>query len=125
MNLYSAKDAATLLANQQANTTNQVSAFGPPISQLLLLPSPQSVVVEDLVKEGREKRGAERGFCWILLGFEEEGVAVEGNRWSHWKEGQKLGGSAPQRQNGWSKTTGATDLQRVLEVNWVQVCIWF
>ncbi|CAH7669311.1 hypothetical protein PPACK8108_LOCUS3910 [Phakopsora pachyrhizi] len=56
------------------------------------------VVVEDLVKEddGKEVKG---GFCWILLGFEEEG-----NGWQHWKEEQKLG------QSSWSKTTGATDL---------------
>ncbi|KAI8444797.1 hypothetical protein BY996DRAFT_6550321 [Phakopsora pachyrhizi] len=50
------------------------------------------------------KGGAERGFCWILQGFEEEGVAVEENGWRHWKEGQHLG------QSDWSKTTGAMDL---------------
>ncbi|KAI8453218.1 hypothetical protein BY996DRAFT_6512953 [Phakopsora pachyrhizi] len=61
-------------------------------------------------KRGQEKGGAERGFCWIFLGFEEEGVAVEGNRRRHWKEGQKLGGGAHQGQSGWSKTTGAMDL---------------
>ncbi|CAH7682563.1 hypothetical protein PPACK8108_LOCUS15531 [Phakopsora pachyrhizi] len=44
------------------------------------------------------KGGAERGFCWILQDFEEEGVA------------QKLGGGAHQGQSGWSKTTGAVDL---------------
>ncbi|KAI8443531.1 hypothetical protein BY996DRAFT_6497262 [Phakopsora pachyrhizi] len=33
-----------------------------------------------------------RRFCWILQGFEEEGVVVEVNRWRHWKEEQKLGG---------------------------------
>ncbi|CAH7690326.1 hypothetical protein PPACK8108_LOCUS25644 [Phakopsora pachyrhizi] len=58
----------------------------------------------------RNHSQADRGFCWILLGFEEEGVAVEGNGWRHWKEGQKLGGGAHQGQSGWSKTTGATDL---------------
>ncbi|KAI8450209.1 hypothetical protein BY996DRAFT_6479507 [Phakopsora pachyrhizi] len=41
----------------------------------------------------------------------EEGVAVEGNGWRHWKEGQKLGGGAHQGQSGWSKTTGATVYQ--------------
>ncbi|CAH7669456.1 hypothetical protein PPACK8108_LOCUS4078 [Phakopsora pachyrhizi] len=46
------------------------------------------------------KGGAERGFCWILQDFEEEGVAVEENGWRHWKE----------EQNGWSKTTGVMDL---------------
>ncbi|KAI8448104.1 hypothetical protein BY996DRAFT_6483168 [Phakopsora pachyrhizi] len=56
------------------------------------------------------KGGAERGFCWILQDFEEEGLAVEENGWCHWKEGQKLGGGAHQGQSGWSKTTGATDL---------------
>ncbi|CAH7684292.1 hypothetical protein PPACK8108_LOCUS18391 [Phakopsora pachyrhizi] len=54
-------------------------------------------VVEELVKEGKGKGGAERGFCWTLQGFEEEGE-------------QKLGGGAHQGQSGWSKTTGATDL---------------
>ncbi|KAI8446321.1 hypothetical protein BY996DRAFT_6500068 [Phakopsora pachyrhizi] len=57
-----------------------------------------------LAKEGH------RGFCWILLGFEEEGVVVEIKEWCHWKEEQKLGGGAHQGQSGWSKTTGATDL---------------
>ncbi|CAH7676770.1 hypothetical protein PPACK8108_LOCUS11866 [Phakopsora pachyrhizi] len=68
--------------------------------------------------KGRQgKGGAEsapgmlkEGFCWILLGFEEEGVAVEGNRWCHQKEGQKLGRGVHQGQSGWSKTAGATDL---------------
>ncbi|CAH7687673.1 hypothetical protein PPACK8108_LOCUS22491 [Phakopsora pachyrhizi] len=55
------------------------------------------------------KGGAERGFCWSLQDFEEEGVAGEENEWRHWKEGQKLGGGAHQGQRGWSKTTGATD----------------
>ncbi|CAH7672231.1 hypothetical protein PPACK8108_LOCUS7042 [Phakopsora pachyrhizi] len=50
------------------------------------------------------------GFCWILLGFEEERVAVEGHVWRHWKEEQTLGGGAHQGHCGWSKTTGATDL---------------
>ncbi|CAH7683791.1 hypothetical protein PPACK8108_LOCUS17518 [Phakopsora pachyrhizi] len=49
-------------------------------------------------------------FCWILLGFEEERVAVGGNGWNHCKEEQKLGGGAHQGQSGWSKTTGAMDL---------------
>ncbi|CAH7675743.1 hypothetical protein PPACK8108_LOCUS10785 [Phakopsora pachyrhizi] len=43
------------------------------------------------------------GFWWILQDFEEEGVTVEGNRWHHWKKGQKLGGGAHQGQR-------ATDL---------------
>ncbi|KAI8456333.1 hypothetical protein BY996DRAFT_6599802 [Phakopsora pachyrhizi] len=60
-------------------------------------------------KRGQGKGGAERGFCWVLLGFEEEGVEVEGNGWCHLKEGQKLGGGAHQGQSGWSKTTGAMD----------------
>ncbi|KAI8453289.1 hypothetical protein BY996DRAFT_6539269 [Phakopsora pachyrhizi] len=73
----------------------------------------QDIVVEDLVKEGREKEGRRvlqgivRRFCWILQGFEEEGAAVEGNRWHHWKEEQKLG-------------RGAHQGVKVLEVNWVQ-----
>ncbi|CAH7686824.1 hypothetical protein PPACK8108_LOCUS21524 [Phakopsora pachyrhizi] len=41
-------------------------------------------------------KGGEESFHWILLGFEEEGVA-----------GQNLGGGAHQGQSGWSKTTGA------------------
>ncbi|CAH7689840.1 hypothetical protein PPACK8108_LOCUS24987 [Phakopsora pachyrhizi] len=56
------------------------------------------------------KEGAEGGFCWILLGFEEEGVAVEGNGWCHWKEDKKLGGGAHQGQSDWRKTTGAMEL---------------
>ncbi|KAI8460818.1 hypothetical protein BY996DRAFT_6542023 [Phakopsora pachyrhizi] len=64
-------------------------------------------VVEDLVKEGREKEGG-REVCWILQGFEEEGVALEGNGWRHWNEEQ--GGGAHQGQSGCSKTTGAMDL---------------
>ncbi|CAH7672962.1 hypothetical protein PPACK8108_LOCUS7809 [Phakopsora pachyrhizi] len=43
-------------------------------------------------------------------GKEDEVVAVEGKRWLHWKEEQKLGGGAHQVQSGWSKTAGATDL---------------
>ncbi|CAH7686520.1 hypothetical protein PPACK8108_LOCUS21176 [Phakopsora pachyrhizi] len=66
-------------------------------------------VFEAREQEGRE-RGAERGFCWILLDFEEERVAVEGNGWRHWKEWQKLDGGAHQGPSGWSKTTGAMDL---------------
>ncbi|KAI8451097.1 hypothetical protein BY996DRAFT_6536242 [Phakopsora pachyrhizi] len=72
------------------------------------------------VKKGNEVRLDEEinihygesvtGFCWILQGFEEEGVAVEGNGWRHRNEGQKLGGGAHQGQSGWNKTTGATDL---------------
>ncbi|CAH7675545.1 hypothetical protein BY996DRAFT_6609395 [Phakopsora pachyrhizi] len=62
-----------------------------------------TVVVEDLVKEGREEGGAESA-----PGV--EGVAVEGNEWCHWKEGQKLCGGSHQGQSGWSKTTGAMDL---------------
>ncbi|CAH7668306.1 hypothetical protein PPACK8108_LOCUS2792 [Phakopsora pachyrhizi] len=61
-------------------------------------------------KGGQGKEGAERGFCWILQDFEEEGVAAEVNGWRHWKEGQNLGGSAHQGQSGWSKSTGAMDL---------------
>ncbi|KAI8458666.1 hypothetical protein BY996DRAFT_6502866 [Phakopsora pachyrhizi] len=61
-------------------------------------------------KGGQGKGGAERGFCWILQDFEEEGVAVEENGWRHWKVGQNLGGAAHQGQSGWSKATGATDL---------------
>ncbi|KAI8450724.1 hypothetical protein BY996DRAFT_8688939 [Phakopsora pachyrhizi] len=53
--------------------------------------------------------------------FEEEGVAVEENGWGHWKEGQKSGGGAHQGQSGWSKTTGATNLLRFFEVNWVRL----
>ncbi|KAI8447329.1 hypothetical protein BY996DRAFT_6455852 [Phakopsora pachyrhizi] len=49
-------------------------------------------------KRGQGKGGAEGGFCWVLLGFKEEGVA------------QKLGGGAHQGQSDWIKTTGATDL---------------
>ncbi|CAH7674725.1 hypothetical protein PPACK8108_LOCUS15502 [Phakopsora pachyrhizi] len=63
-------------------------------------------MVEDLVKRGGERRFFV-GFCWV---FEEEGVAVEGNGWCHWKEEKKLGGGAHQGQSDWSKTTGATDL---------------
>ncbi|KAI8443626.1 hypothetical protein BY996DRAFT_6475370 [Phakopsora pachyrhizi] len=59
-------------------------------------------VVEEMVKEDREKEGRRD--------FEEEGVAVEKNRWRHWKEEQMLGGGAYQGQSGWSKTKGATDL---------------
>ncbi|KAI8446215.1 hypothetical protein BY996DRAFT_6443087 [Phakopsora pachyrhizi] len=59
---------------------------------------------------GRSGKGrAERGFCWILQDFEEEGGEVEENGWRHWKEEQKLSGGAHQGQNGWSKATGATD----------------
>ncbi|CAH7668271.1 hypothetical protein PPACK8108_LOCUS2754 [Phakopsora pachyrhizi] len=61
-------------------------------------------VVEEMVKEAREKAGAERGFCWISQDFEVEGVAVEESEWRHWKEEQKLG------RSGWSKTTGVMDL---------------
>ncbi|KAI8450493.1 hypothetical protein BY996DRAFT_8396379 [Phakopsora pachyrhizi] len=60
--------------------------------------------------ERQGKGGAERGFCWTLQDFEEEGVAGEKNGWRHWKGEQKLGGGAHQGQSGWSKTTGATDL---------------
>ncbi|CAH7683051.1 hypothetical protein PPACK8108_LOCUS16307 [Phakopsora pachyrhizi] len=67
----------------------------------------QEAVVEDLVKK---KVKTEGGFCWILLGFEDEGVAVGENGWHHWEEEQKLGGGAHQGQSGWSKTMGATDL---------------
>ncbi|KAI8461171.1 hypothetical protein BY996DRAFT_6608948 [Phakopsora pachyrhizi] len=56
----------------------------------------------------------QRGSCWILLNFEVGGVAVEENGWCHWKEEKKLGGGAHQGQSDWSKTTGATDLQRSL-----------
>ncbi|CAH7685467.1 hypothetical protein PPACK8108_LOCUS19994 [Phakopsora pachyrhizi] len=49
---------------------------------------------------GKDSLGSEKchigGFCWILQGFEEEGVA--------------LGGGAHQGRSGWSKITGATDL---------------
>ncbi|CAH7669070.1 hypothetical protein PPACK8108_LOCUS3641 [Phakopsora pachyrhizi] len=67
------------------------------------------VVVEDLVKRvgGKEVKGGLQERCKEVF---EEGVAVEGNRWCHWKEEQKLGGGAHQGQSGWSKTTGATDL---------------
>ncbi|CAH7689076.1 hypothetical protein PPACK8108_LOCUS24140 [Phakopsora pachyrhizi] len=41
---------------------------------------------------------------------EDEGVAVEGNKWQYWKEEQKLGGGAHQAQSDWRKTTRATDL---------------
>ncbi|CAH7683655.1 hypothetical protein PPACK8108_LOCUS17293 [Phakopsora pachyrhizi] len=51
-----------------------------------------------------------RGFCWILLGFEEERVAVEGNGWRHWKEEKMLGGGTHQGQSDCSKTAGAMDL---------------
>ncbi|CAH7673116.1 hypothetical protein PPACK8108_LOCUS7978 [Phakopsora pachyrhizi] len=54
------------------------------------------------------KRGQGKGGVESAPG--EEGVAVEGNEWCHWKEGQKLGGGAHQGQSGWSKTTGAMDL---------------
>ncbi|CAH7675004.1 hypothetical protein PPACK8108_LOCUS9965 [Phakopsora pachyrhizi] len=67
------------------------------------------VVVEELAKVGKEKGGVERGFLRDIAGFEEEGVAVVGNVWRHWKEGKKLGGGAHQGQSDWSKTTGATD----------------
>ncbi|KAI8447440.1 hypothetical protein BY996DRAFT_6501505 [Phakopsora pachyrhizi] len=69
----------------------------------------EAAVVEGLVKEyeGKEVKGT---FCWILLGFEEEGVAVEGNEWHHRKEEKKLGGCIHQGQSDWNKTTGATDL---------------
>ncbi|KAI8449393.1 hypothetical protein BY996DRAFT_6605057 [Phakopsora pachyrhizi] len=60
-------------------------------------------VVEGLVKEGREEGGAKSA-----PGL--EGVAVEGNEWRHWKEGQTLGGGSHQSQSGWSIITGATDL---------------
>ncbi|KAI8447306.1 hypothetical protein BY996DRAFT_6477054 [Phakopsora pachyrhizi] len=43
------------------------------------------------------------GFWWILQDFEEEGVTVEGNRWHHWKKGQKLGGGAHQGQSAGAK----------------------
>ncbi|KAI8452660.1 hypothetical protein BY996DRAFT_6519167 [Phakopsora pachyrhizi] len=57
-------------------------------------------MVEDLEK------GALRGCKEVF----DEVVAVEGKRWLHWKEEQKLGGGAHQVQSGWSKTAGATDL---------------
>ncbi|KAI8448542.1 hypothetical protein BY996DRAFT_6539862 [Phakopsora pachyrhizi] len=69
----------------------------------------RGAVVEDLVKEYGE-REVKGGFSWILLGFEDERVAVEGNGWLHWKEEKKLGGGAHQGQSDWSKTKGATDL---------------
>ncbi|CAH7677497.1 hypothetical protein PPACK8108_LOCUS12656 [Phakopsora pachyrhizi] len=54
-------------------------------------------VLDDLVKEvPREVKG---GFCWFLLGFEDEGVAE-----------QKLVGGAHQGPSDWVKPTGATDL---------------
>ncbi|CAH7688497.1 hypothetical protein BY996DRAFT_6539672 [Phakopsora pachyrhizi] len=71
-------------------------------------------------KFGKRRQGKEgavsapgvlnRGFCWILLGFEEERVALKGNGWRHLKEERKLGGGAHQGQSDWSKTTGAMDL---------------
>ncbi|CAH7681200.1 hypothetical protein PPACK8108_LOCUS13769 [Phakopsora pachyrhizi] len=61
------------------------------------------------------RNGMERGFCWLLQDFEEEGVAGEENGWRHWKEEQELGGGAHQGQSGWSKNTGATDLQSFKE----------
>ncbi|CAH7683075.1 hypothetical protein PPACK8108_LOCUS16358 [Phakopsora pachyrhizi] len=50
-------------------------------------------------------RGGCGGFCWISLGFENDGVAVEGNRWHHWNKEKKLGVGAHQSQSDWSKTT--------------------
>lgn len=53
-------------------------------------------VVEEMVKEDREEEGrrALQGYCkGVFVGFyrifEEEGVAVEGNGWRHWKEDQR------------------------------------
>ncbi|KAI8448999.1 hypothetical protein BY996DRAFT_6478593 [Phakopsora pachyrhizi] len=45
------------------------------------------VVVEDLVKRvgGKEVKGGLQERCKEVF---EEGVAVEGNRWCHWKEEQ-------------------------------------
>ncbi|CAH7673706.1 hypothetical protein PPACK8108_LOCUS8592 [Phakopsora pachyrhizi] len=70
-----------------------------------------------LVKRGQGKGGAERGFYWILLSFEGEAVAVEGNKWRHWKEGQTLRCGAHQGQSGWSKTTGAKDFYQIPFIN--------
>ncbi|KAI8460966.1 hypothetical protein BY996DRAFT_6530290 [Phakopsora pachyrhizi] len=61
------------------------------------------------IQTSRELAPPLGSFCWILLGFEEEGVTGEGNGWRHWKEEKTLGGGAHQGQSGWSKTTGATD----------------
>ncbi|CAH7675980.1 hypothetical protein PPACK8108_LOCUS11073 [Phakopsora pachyrhizi] len=64
--------------------------------------------MEDLVKEddGKKVKGGFQGRCKEVF----RRVAVEGNRWHHWKEEQMLGGGAHQGQSVWSKTTGATDL---------------
>ncbi|CAH7687494.1 hypothetical protein PPACK8108_LOCUS22284 [Phakopsora pachyrhizi] len=64
----------------------------------------------DIIRAGGGCGGRFGRFCWILLGFEEEGVAVEGNGWRHWKEEKTLGGGAHQGQSDWSKITGAKDL---------------
>ncbi|KAI8448158.1 hypothetical protein BY996DRAFT_6473098 [Phakopsora pachyrhizi] len=48
------------------------------------------------MRERRAPREVKGGFCWILLGFEDKGVAGEGNGWRHWKEEKKLGGGAHQ-----------------------------
>ncbi|CAH7681800.1 hypothetical protein PPACK8108_LOCUS14450 [Phakopsora pachyrhizi] len=50
------------------------------------------------------------GFYWILMDFEDEGVAVEENGWHHWKEEKKLGGGAHKGQSDWSKIIGAMGL---------------
>ncbi|CAH7672198.1 hypothetical protein PPACK8108_LOCUS7007 [Phakopsora pachyrhizi] len=56
----------------------------------------QNLVKEDEVKE--------------VKGGLQGRKAVEGNRWRHWREEQKLGGGAHQGQSNWSKTTEAMDL---------------
>ncbi|CAH7676975.1 hypothetical protein PPACK8108_LOCUS12081 [Phakopsora pachyrhizi] len=53
-----------------------------------------AVVVEDLVKE--VKGGLKGRYKEVF----DEGVAVEGDGWNHWKK----------EQNSWRKTTGALDL---------------
>ncbi|KAI8458611.1 hypothetical protein BY996DRAFT_6539742 [Phakopsora pachyrhizi] len=55
---------------------------------------------------GRFGKGGAKSAPGACIG----GVAVGGNGWLYWKEGQKLGGGAHQGQSSWSKITGATDL---------------
>ncbi|CAH7681696.1 hypothetical protein PPACK8108_LOCUS14336 [Phakopsora pachyrhizi] len=61
-------------------------------------------------KGGQGKGGAERRIQWILVDFEEEGVAVGRNGWCRWKEEEKLGGGAYQGQSDWSRIKGAIGL---------------
>ncbi|CAH7683850.1 hypothetical protein PPACK8108_LOCUS17619 [Phakopsora pachyrhizi] len=55
----------------------------------------------------RERR---YGFCWILLVFEYEGVAVEGNLMGPLERGAKNWWGCSPGQSGWSNHTGPMEL---------------